>query len=226
LLDRDGINELTGSVEPYWQTNVVPGGPIGGIIASAAVGDGTIIFSTAIGFTIERPQAPRAFALDARDGAVKWSDRQAAPSFGPTTAIPGVAFMGGLVGFFGGIHAYDAAAGVMLRRFVLDGPASSPATVIDGEFFSGEGTGARGGSPAEQAFLTSIIPSHVTAHCLPEAADCPEELCNDGDACTYDFHTDAGCESEPAPDGIPCGGEGDDATCRAGMCVFAEGVQP
>ena len=37
LLDRDGMNPLTGRIEPYWQTNVVPGGSQGGIIASAAV---------------------------------------------------------------------------------------------------------------------------------------------------------------------------------------------
>ncbi len=49
LLDRDGVNESTGVVEPYWQTKVVPGGAIGGIIASAAVGEGKVLFSTAIG---------------------------------------------------------------------------------------------------------------------------------------------------------------------------------
>src|SRR5690606_29734657 len=37
LLDRDGTNEITGRVEPYWKTRVVTGGAIGGIISSAAV---------------------------------------------------------------------------------------------------------------------------------------------------------------------------------------------
>ena len=31
------------------------------------------------------------------DGAVLWSNRQAAPSYGPTTAVPTVVFMGTLV---------------------------------------------------------------------------------------------------------------------------------
>ena len=39
-LDRDGVNEITDKIEPYWQTNVVPGGPIGGIIGAASVGEG------------------------------------------------------------------------------------------------------------------------------------------------------------------------------------------
>lgn len=223
LLDRDGINELSGRIEPYWHTNVVPGGPIGGIIASAAVGDGAVFFSTAIGFGIDAPQRPAAWALDARDGAVKWSNRMAPPSFGPTTAIPGVAFMGGLLGFLGGVQAYDASTGAMLHRVFLDGPVSSAVAVIDGEIFVGEGTGARGGSPAEAAFLSSIIPSHVTAYCLADASDCPVELCDDGQRCTYDFHTDSGCRSEPAPDGITCdfdGVEGEpDGVCEAGVCV-------
>lgn len=224
LLDRDGINEITGRIEPYWQTKVVPGGAIGGIIASAAVGDGSIFFSTAIGFSVDNPQRPSAWALDAGSGAVRWSNRMAPPSFGPTTAVPGVAFMGGLLGFLGGVQAYDASNGALLHRLLLDGPVSSPAIAFDGELFVGEGTGARGGSPAEAAFLSSIIPSHVTAYCLSGAPDCPGDLCDDGQRCTYDFHTDSGCRSEPVPDGVTCdaSGAGDlDGVCRLGVCVPA-----
>ena len=59
VVDRDGVNELTGvawnSADkadlPYWRTQVVPGGDIGGIIATAAVDElrRRVYFSTAPG---------------------------------------------------------------------------------------------------------------------------------------------------------------------------------
>ncbi len=93
MLDRDGVNELTGKIEPYRQTRVVPGGSIGGIIASAAGGGGKVLFSTVIGWELERPQLPAARGLRATDGGVLWSNQETEPSYAPTTAIPGVTFM-------------------------------------------------------------------------------------------------------------------------------------
>ena len=106
VLDRDGVNQVTGMIEPYWQTQVVPGGAIGGIIASAAVGEGKIQFSTAIGLDLANPQRPAAWGLHADTGDVIWSNAAADPSYAPTSAIPGVAFMGSL--FSGRIIAYNS----------------------------------------------------------------------------------------------------------------------
>ena len=68
VLDRDGVNELTGVVEPYWAKRVVQGGAIGGLIASAAVGEGKILFSTAVGLDLDNPQLPAAWGLEASTG--------------------------------------------------------------------------------------------------------------------------------------------------------------
>jgi outer membrane protein assembly factor BamB len=216
VLDRDGKNQLTGRIEPYWQTNVVPGGPIGGIIASAAVGNDRILFSTAVGVSLTMPQRPAAWGLGATDGMVLWSNRPAAPSYGPTTAVPSVAFMGSI---FGGLIARDADTGDQLRVFPPAGPMASPATALDGELFFGAGIGERGGNPNRDAYKTSLVPSYVSAYCLPDAADCPATLCDDGDVCTYDFSGSHGCESEPAPDGIACPTlDSNTGRCVAGHC--------
>jgi len=220
LLDRDGTNEISGRVEPYWQTNVVPGGAIGGIIASAAVGDGRILFSTAIGLSLNDPQRPAAWGLRATDGAVIWSNRAAQPSYGPTTATPTVAFMGTL---FGGLIARDAETGEQLRAFPPLGPLAAAAVPFDGELFFGSGVGERGGNPNRDAYRTSLVPSPLSVYCVPGAADCPEELCDDGDVCTYDFHTADGCRSEPAPDGIRCPRlDSVRGHCEAGSCRMTD----
>jgi len=215
LLDRDGTNAVSGRIEPYWQTNVVPGGAIGGIIASPAVGDGSVFFSTGFGVSISSPQRPAAWSLRATDGVVRWSNRTAPPSYGPTTAIHGVAFMGG-IGF--AIVAYDADNGTKLHTFPLDGPVASGAAIVDGEVFVGAGTGARDGRADDQGYQASLIPSYVSALCLPDAGDCPATLCDDGNVCTYDFGSGGGCRSEPAPDGITCRVGGQPGSCTAGTC--------
>lgn len=216
LLDRDGVNEITGRIEPYWHTKVVPGGAIGGIISSAAVGGGRVLFSTAVGLSLNSVQRPPAWALNATDGAVLWSNHDAAPSYGPTTAVPTVVFMGSI---FGGLAARDANSGDLLKTFPPLGPLASAATPLDGELFFGAGIGERGGNPDRDAYRTSLAPSLVSAFCLPDAADCPPELCDDGNLCTYDFYGPNGCQSEPAPDGIPCPDlTSRDARCFSGQC--------
>jgi hypothetical protein len=215
LLDRDGTNKTTGRVEPYWRTQTVPGGPIGGIISSAAVGGGNIFFTTAFGVSIATPQQPAAWSLRASDGAVRWS-KNAAPSYGPTTAIPGVTFMGGV---FANLTARDADTGAKLLEIGLGQPVASAAAVLDGEVFVGAGVGARDAAPTDQEYVASLLPSYITALCLPDSSDCPAVLCDDGDPCTYDYHTDAGsCRSEPAPDGLPCKTGSNNGMCVSGIC--------
>lgn len=219
VLDRDGVNEVTGTIEPYWRTNVVPGGPIGGIIASATVGMDRILFATAIGVTLSSPQRPAAWGLNADDGRVLWSNVQAAPSYAATTSTASVVFMGSL---FGGVIARDADSGRQLRMFGPISPTASAVTIVDGEIFYGTGVGERSQNTSSEAHRTSFLPSPISAFCLADAPDCPAALCNDGDRCTYDFHGAGGCESEPAPDGIPCGDEQRGDRCQAGICVAAE----
>jgi outer membrane protein assembly factor BamB len=217
VLDRDGVNEISGRVEPYWQTKTVPGGAIGGIISSAAVAVDRILFSTAIGLSLAQIQRPAAWGLSATTGEVIWTNRSAAPSYAPTTAIPTVTFMGSL---FGGMVARDAASGELLNTFPPLGPVASAAVPFEGEVFFGAGVGDRGGNPNGDAYKTSLSPSPVSAWCLPDAPDCPAELCDDGDVCTYDFHGASGCQSEAAPDGIPCPTlVSSTGHCQGGQCI-------
>ncbi|MEW6270028.1 MAG: PQQ-binding-like beta-propeller repeat protein [Thermodesulfobacteriota bacterium] len=223
VLDRDGVNGITGRIEPYWQTNVVPGGDIGGIIASAAVGEGKVLFSTAVGTDIANPQKPAAWGLRAGDGAVLWSNPDALPSFGPTTAIPGVVFMGSIGG---SVFAYDSDTGAELARLGVGGPASSAPVMVGGRLYVGAGTGARGGSPAEIAFQTSLIPSPVSAFCIAGSDGCPESgSCDDGNTCTVDQTAASGtCENLARPDGTECTVGAFDGRCTEGVCILDEAI--
>ena len=221
LLDRDGVNPLTGKVEPYWKTNVVPGGDIGGIIASSAVGEGKVLFSTAAGTDVTNYQRPAAHALGATDGGILWEDADALPSFGPTSAIPGVAFMGSIGG---AIFARNSDTGVVLARLKGLGPISSAATIVDGDLFVGSGTGARGGSPAEVAFQTSLFPSPVTDFCIAGSEGCPESGgCDDGNSCTADSAaSDGTCTNQPIADGTDCQLGTFSGKCKAGVCILSQ----
>jgi outer membrane protein assembly factor BamB len=198
VLDRDGTNEVTGAIEPYWQTNVVPGGDIGGIISTASVDEGArrIYFSTAAG---ESPahnppkpsQQPTLHALDMDTGAIVWQNDAAhgfgppqLPSFGPTSASPGVVYFGQLPA--AQLRVHDAANGAQLAKVDLAGIAlASMATVRDGTVLVGEGIAIPG------------IPADLTALCVPGTtgcAACNDGLDNDGDGMT-DFSDDPECTS-------------------------------
>lgn len=223
LLDRDGVNELTGEVEPYWKTKVVPGGDIGGIIASAAVLDDRVFFTTAIGEDLSQPQRPAAWALQANDGAPVWNAPEALPSYAPTGAIPGVMLTGSIGG---AVVLYDADTGEVLNQLPVGGPASSPAVVVDGRVYAGAGTGARGGSPAAIAFLTSLIPSPVSAWCVAGSEGCPEEgSCDDGNSCTEDTRNESGqCRQRALPNGTDCSIGAFAGACTDGFCLIDEQV--
>jgi outer membrane protein assembly factor BamB len=217
VLDRDGVNGVNGVPAgdpnpfafPYWIRNVVPGGDIGGILASAAV-DGLqrrIYFSTAPGRGgvndpgAGSPQTPTVHALDMDSGALVWNNAgEADPqaSFGPASAIPGVVFFGHVPGAILRAHETASDSGARLASFFLDffGLASGP-VVVQGTLLVGNGIGVRdsaGSGPPD----VSLRPSAVTAFCVPgqlDCAPCRDGFDNDGDDAT-DFPDDAGCTSE------------------------------
>jgi outer membrane protein assembly factor BamB/sugar lactone lactonase YvrE len=203
VLDRDGVNEVTGRIEPYWQTRVVPGGDIGGIPATAAVDEGArrIYFSTAPGDGVVndpgrlRPaQQPTLHALDMDTGAILWQNDAAhgftppqPASFGPTSASPGLVYFGSLPLAF--LRVHDAASGARLAQISLGNFAlASAVTVRDGTLLVGEGIGP--GAPATFA-------SDLNAFCVPGTtgcAACNNGLDDDGDGAA-DFPADSGCTS-------------------------------
>lgn len=169
LLDRDGENELTGKIEPYWQRNVVDGGAIGGITGTAAVMDGVIYFGTGIGVSQDQFQSPAAHALDASTGEIIWQQPDAFPYFGATSAIPGVVFMGG-VDFR--IRAMDADTGEILQAYPLGGLGFSQPVVVDGMLFVGSGFGAQAAVDSEEAETLARAPAGVLAFCVEGVQGC------------------------------------------------------
>jgi polyvinyl alcohol dehydrogenase (cytochrome) len=186
VIDRDGVNGVTGqrwndadpSQLPYWRTNVVRGGALGGIIATAAVDETSrrIYLSTAPGSSVFSPQRPTVHALDLDTGGVAWQntgEANADASFAPTSAIPGVAFVGGALS--GNLRSYATATGTKLGSvsvtFVL---AAAPA-VVDGHVLVGGGVGEQSDDPTDQSDVVSRIPQSLTALCVPGTPACDED---------------------------------------------------
>ncbi|MFN8643322.1 MAG: PQQ-binding-like beta-propeller repeat protein [Candidatus Binatia bacterium] len=218
-LDRGGVNQLTGRVEPYWATNVVPGGPIGGIIGSASVGEGIAVFSTGFGTSISRPQKPAVHALNLSDGSIRWQDSSVDTSYAPCMGVPGLALCGGTPR--PNINVFDRRAGTLLKS-VLSAPVPSGvaagATVVGGQMFVGAGTGAFNEGPDANREANRDTP--LSAFCLQGAPGCVANTCTDGNPCTYDYRDRAGtCVSEPGADGLDCKLDGADGHCSAGTCT-------
>lgn len=169
LLDRDGENELTGTIEPYWQRQVVPGGDIGGMTGTPAVGEGRVYFGTALGESGEDPQAPFAWALQATDGELVWSSEEAPPFYGASSAVPGLVFMGGVDGQ---LHAYDAETGELLVALPLEGLGFSQPVIVGGEVFIGSGFGAAGAGGSDIAAQLAKSPAGVWAFCIEGQEGC------------------------------------------------------
>jgi outer membrane protein assembly factor BamB len=219
LLDRDGVNEITGEIEPYWSRNVVPGGPQGGITGSAAVLEGTIYFSTAPGFSVFDPQRPTAHAIRAVDGSIVWQNSDVQPSFAPASVIPGVLFVGGTPA--NATNVLSRADGRLLRT-LSSGPivagVASAAVTVDGVVYTGGGVGALNQGP--DAFREMNRDQFLSAYCLPGTPGCVQNPCDDGNICTYDYLADGECTSEPAANGIDCpDGAAPTGRCLDGACV-------
>jgi hypothetical protein len=214
------VNQVSGvawydvdpSALPYWRRQVVPGGPAGGVIATAAVDEATrrVYFGTAPGGgdgayagSPEQPQQPTFHALDLDTGEVAWqnaSDGRA--SYAPTSAIPGVVFSGSVQ--VGSLRAYesrnDAGGGLVDLPLTLSAVASAP-VVIDGTLLVGAGIGARDANPAELSDKSSREPSPLSAFCVPGTPGCVLPDCNDGEDNDGDGSTDSndrGCVEDMA----------------------------
>ena len=170
LLDRDGENELTGEIEPYWQRQVVEGGAIGGMTGSPATDGVRVYFGTAIGDAIEQIQRPAAWSLNAADGTVAWSLPDAPPFYGGSSAVPGVVFMGGIDS---SLHAYDADTGALLVTLPVGGLLFSHAAIVDGVVYTGSGFGAQGAGDTDIESVLARAPGAVWAFCIEGEEGCP-----------------------------------------------------
>lgn len=219
VFDRDGVNALTGVIEPYWATNVVPGGPIGGIIGSASIGEGVAVFSTGFGVSISRPQKPSVHALNLNDGSIRWEDSSADTSYAPCMGVPGLALCGGTPR--PNVNLFDRDAGTLLKS-ILAAPVPSGvaagATIVGGQVFVGAGTGAF--NEGEDAFREANRDTPLAAFCIDGTPGCAPNTCDDGNACTYDYRNRSGsCVSEPGAEGLDCKVGTTNGVCVAGTCT-------
>lgn len=132
VLDRD-----TG--EMIWQTHLSEGSAIGGVMTTAAVGDGVIyVASNDGGF-----EGGTVFALDAGDGSVMWSQRFDPPIIGGMALANGVLYRG-TFGYpnSGTVVALRASDGTILWSDDVGSPLAGGFSVVDGTLFVGYGSGA------------------------------------------------------------------------------------
>lgn len=222
VLDRDGLNRSNGASWdddpashlpadlPYWATQVVPGGDIGGVIATAAVDElnGRIHFSTGPGESSVNsppatPQLPTVHALDMDTGAVLWQNVGEAPaiaSFSSMSRLPGVVVAG--TAFGAKLRFYFAANGQKVAQYDLDnfGIGSAP-IFVDGTLLVGAGIGTRTTTGSGVSDVVSNSPSSLTALCVPGTSGCA--ACDDGQDDDGDGLVDA---ADPG-----CVGPGDDS---------------
>jgi outer membrane protein assembly factor BamB len=191
VVDRDGVNARSGvrwddadpSSLPYWRRKVVPGGAIGGIIATAAVDEGSrrVFFSTGPGTDVFAPQQPTVHALDLDTGEVVWQNtappgRTTDASYAPTTAVPGLVIVGSALAPH--VRVFDAVDGTLLWDESIGDPTTlggvgSGAVVIDGTLLVGSGLGFLSRDPQDISNVSANAPSSLVALCAPFAPGCP-----------------------------------------------------
>ena len=214
VIDRDGVNEVNGVAWndadpkqlPYWKTQVVPGGDIGGIIASAAVDEERrrIFFSTAPGLDVFHPQRPTVHALDMDTGAVVWNNGTSGAfsdaSYAPTSAIPGVVFTGAVLST--SLRLWNADDGALLYNKIIASPAvanaiAGAATVVDGTVLVPTGIGTRSGDPHDLGDSISREPRSLVALCVPGTRGCGacQNGIDDDRDNLADWPDDPGCAS-------------------------------
>ncbi|MFK7974753.1 MAG: PQQ-binding-like beta-propeller repeat protein [Halioglobus sp.] len=190
-IDRDGINEQTGvswddenpRSLPYWETKVVPGGAIGGIIATASVDQdaGRIYFSTAPGLNVIPPQRPVVHSLDIDTGEIIWQSTETDfsggdASYAPASAVPEVLLIGSVITPH--LRMYSTEDGTLLYDKIIGEPGTasgiaSGAAVVDGTIIVGAGIGARSSGGSSPGDFAANSPSAVIALCVPGSPDCP-----------------------------------------------------
>jgi polyvinyl alcohol dehydrogenase (cytochrome) len=155
-LDRE-----TGEI--LWEAPLTQGGTQGGVMASAAVADGTV-YVTSNDASRDADMA----ALDVDTGEEVWRVEVGAHVTGPVTWANGVLYV---ADDSGRIAAYDAADGTRLWSFDVPFPAAGGIAVVDGVIYAGWGWWLAG---APQNPDGGVIAFAVPAGGAPAASDTTE----------------------------------------------------
>ncbi|HEX6261758.1 MAG TPA: PQQ-binding-like beta-propeller repeat protein [Actinomycetota bacterium] len=128
LLDRD-----TG--EMIWKTHLSEGSAGGGVMSTAAVGDGVVYVGSN-----DAGAEGTIFALAAEDGSIIWERALDEPIIGGSMAMANGVLYRGTWG--GSVLALDAEDGTVLWAEDLDAPLAGGFSIVNGTLYVGYGAGA------------------------------------------------------------------------------------
>jgi polyvinyl alcohol dehydrogenase (cytochrome) len=150
VLDRD-----TG--EQVWKATLTNGSALGGVMSTAAIGDGVIYVASN-----QAGSAGTVFALDAATGSILWQESFGPPIVGSMALANGVLYRGTFSPAPGTVMAIDAADGTVLWDDEVGGRLGGGFSVVDGSLYVGYGSG---GPPALEP-----EPGGLIAYRLPGSA--------------------------------------------------------
>jgi polyvinyl alcohol dehydrogenase (cytochrome) len=127
------LDRATGDL--VWKKNLTAGSAAGGVMATAAIGDGVIYVASNDGGLRDGT----IFALDTSDGSILWKQVFDDPVIGGSMALAnGVLFRGT---FRGTALAIDATDGTVLWTEDVNAPLAGGFSIVDGTLYIGYGTG-------------------------------------------------------------------------------------
>ncbi|GIU84141.1 MAG: hypothetical protein KatS3mg008_0916 [Acidimicrobiales bacterium] len=124
--------------EEAWSARLTRGGLLGGVEATAAVGDGTIFVASNVADPTSRTPSGESqlIALDAADGRVLWRRDLEGSVFGSPSVAGGVVFQGTDAGW---MMAFDATSGRRIWRHKAPGGVAGGPAIVDGTVWWGYG---------------------------------------------------------------------------------------
>jgi polyvinyl alcohol dehydrogenase (cytochrome) len=135
------LDRATG--DTVWEVQLPGGGPLGGVMVTAAVHDGVVYVNSnkwvayGIFSGVNSPlDTSTTFALDARDGTILWQRPMPAPMFGAMSSANGVVYQGTIDGT---VHALSAADGTELWSDQPGGGIAGGFSIVGGTLYAGHG---------------------------------------------------------------------------------------
>jgi outer membrane protein assembly factor BamB len=152
--DVVGVGDKGGSYRVFerdtgamvWRVDLTTGSPIGGVMASAAVGDGVVYVNS------NEPPESTTFALSAEDGSILWEQRLGF-TLGALTLANGVLYQPSREGI---IYAFHSGDGSLLWSQEMERELAAGISVVDGRIFVGEGFTFLSPPPVPGAAITAF----------------------------------------------------------------------
>lgn len=157
----DVFDRATG--ETVWARELTRGSMLGGVMVTAAVGDGTIYVTSnemdrgVLGDVASANHRSTAFALDARTGEVRWRRSLPGATFGSLTYADGVVYRPSVPGL---LQALDGRTGEVLWSATPGGHMGAGVRVVDGYVLAPHGFWFIVAPPAPIGGIVAYTPPH------------------------------------------------------------------